>query len=260
MNFVQVLASAQPLEDGFALAVPADWLQGRTAYGGFSATLALEAAKRVGGTALPPLRSATVSFVGPLYGDVEVSARVLRRGKNATWVSAEILRDGEVGLTASFVFMGPVESALHLNDRPFPDSVIAPEMAEVFERNRYTPAFRENVEVRFALPKSGAKSAELCWWVRLNDRATLHPMSELLLIADSLPPGVLPLLNPGVPVSSMTWIANVLTPSPRTRDGWWLLRSTGDYAESGCSSQRMEIWNTHGEPVMAGMQSVALFG
>ena len=37
-------------------------------------------------------------------------------------------------------------------------------------------------------------------------------------------------------------------------------RETGDYAEKGCSSQRMEIWNADGAPVLAGMQSVALFG
>ena len=77
----------------------------------------------VGGE-LPPLRSAQVSFVGPLYGEVEARARVLRRGKNATWVSAEVLRDGEVGLTASFVFMGPVESSLHLNDCRRPPALI----------------------------------------------------------------------------------------------------------------------------------------
>ena len=58
----------------------------------------------------------------------------------------------------------------------------------------------------------------------------------------------------------MHWQINLLTPAPFTRDGWYLLRSVGDYAEQGCSSQRMAIWNTDGAPVLAGMQSVALFG
>lgn len=260
MSFADLVAGAAPLDGGFALAIPPDWLQGRTAYGGFSAALALSAAIRAGGAGLPPLRSATVSFVGPLHGEARVHARVLRRGKNATWVSAEIVRDGEVGLTASFVFMGAVASALHLNDRPLPDGVIPPDAAEPFPPNDKVPAFRRHVEVRFALPRGGARRPELCWWVRLSDRAGIDPMTEVMLIADGLPPGVLPLLHAGVPVSSMTWLANLLTPAPRTRDGWWLLRSTGDYAENGCSSQRMEIWNTDGEPIVTGMQSVALFG
>jgi hypothetical protein len=85
-------------------------------------------------------------------------------------------------------------------------------------------------------------------------------MIELLLCADALPPGVMSLLTPATPVSTMQWQVNLLTPAPATREGWWLLRSTGDYAEKGCSSQGMAIWNTDGEPVLAGMQSVAIFG
>lgn len=261
MSFPALVEAAQPLTDGFATAVPKDWHQGRTAYGGFSAALALSAALRAGGEGLPPLRSAQVSFVGPLYGPVEAHARVLRRGKNASWVSAEITREGEVGLTASFVFMGPVDSALHINDRAAPADLIPVEDAQPFAFREHSPAFlRNNFDVRFALPRSGDKRPELCWWVRVRERERLDPMTGLLLIADGLPPGVMPLLAPSVPVSTMTWQCNLLTPAPATRDGWWLLRSTGDYSEKGCSSQRMAIWSADGEPVMAGMQSVAVFG
>jgi len=260
MSFSALLAATPSLSDGFAVQIPENWHQGRTAYGGFSATLALAAATRVGGGDLPPLRSAQVSFVGPLYGPVEVRAKVLRTGRNATWIGAEITREGEVGLTASFVFMGPVESALHLNDRPAPEGVIPPEDAQDFAM-RHSPEFlRHHFDVRFALPRTAGKRPELCWWVRAKERDGLDPMAGLLLIADALPPGVLPLLEPKTPVSSMTWQANLLTPAPATRDGWWLLRSTGDYAERGCSSQRMETWNADGEPVMTGIQSVAIFG
>lgn len=260
MNFAQVLAGAAPIAGGLSAFVPEEWHQGRTAYGGFSAALALHAAKQATGEGLPPLRSATINFVGPLYGDVEARARVLRRGRNATWVDAEITRDGEVGMTACFVFMGAVDSALHLNDCPPPSGLIAPDRAQVFPADRHAPACRrENYEVRFALPR-GEKRPELCWWVRLNERGGLDPMVEMILVADALPPGVLPLLSPGVPVSSMTWLANLLSPAPVTQDGWWLMRSSGDYSERGCSSQRMAIWNTDGTPIMAGMQSVALFG
>lgn len=259
MSFSALVAGAEPDDSGFALSIPEDWHQGRTAYGGFSAALAYSAATQVGGD-LPPLRSAQVSFVGPLYGAVEVRARVLRRGKNATWLSAEISRSGEVGLIASFVFMGPVQSALHLNDCPAPARIVPLDEAQAFT-NPNAPVFiQTHFELRFGLPRGVEKRPELCWWMRPRDYASLDPMAALLLTADGLPPGVLPLLSPGVPVSSMQWQANLLTPAPVTRDGWWLLRSVGDYAEAGCSSQRMAIWNVEGEPVMAGMQSVAVFG
>ncbi|MCB2061581.1 MAG: thioesterase family protein [Novosphingobium sp.] len=261
MNCSEVLARAEPLEGGFRVAVPEDWHQGRTAYGGFSAALALSAAIRTGGHELPPLRSAQISFIGPLFGEVEVRARLMRSGRNATWISSEISRDGQPGLAASFVFMGPVESELHLNEQQAPESLIAVEEAQPLRFGEHSPVYLSNhFDVRFALPRSEEKRPELCWWVRARERDGLDPMTEILLIADALPPGVMPLLPPQVPVSSMTWQCNLLTPSPRTHGGWWLLRSTGDYSENGCSSQRMAIWNANGQPVTMGMQSVAVFG
>jgi acyl-CoA thioesterase len=261
MSFAALISGAEQRETGFALSVPDTWLQGRTAYGGFSAALALAAAKRIGGEGLPPLRSASVNFVGPASGLAEVSARVLRKGKNATWIGAEIACGGACTLTATFVFMGPVESSVHLNQQAAPADLMAPEGSRSFEPHPHMPVFlRSNFEVRFALPKAEGKSAEICWWVRLKDREILDQMVEVMLVADALPPGILPLLTRATPVSSMTWIANLLTPAPMTRDSWWLLRSSADYSERGCSSQHMGLWNTDGEPIISGMQSVAVFG
>jgi acyl-CoA thioesterase len=259
MNFADVLADAEPIETGFTARVPETWHQGRTAYGGFSSALTLAAAMRVGGE-LPPLRSAQVSMIAPVFDEVEVRARLLRRGRNAVWVAAEILREGEAAFNASFVFMGPVESSVHVDDRPVPPGLIPLGEARGFVNERGPAFLRNHFDVRFALPKSAAKRPEMCWWVRARERAELDPTVELLLCADALPPGVMSLLTPATPVSTMQWQVNLLTPAPATRDGWWLLRSTGDYAEAGCSSQGMAIWNAEGAPMLAGLQSVALFG
>ena len=69
MSLPAVLAARERTSDGFTLGIPQTWHQGRTAYGGFSAALALEAARLIGGEQLgegklPPLRSALVSFAG----------------------------------------------------------------------------------------------------------------------------------------------------------------------------------------------------
>ncbi|MBS0483564.1 MAG: thioesterase family protein [Proteobacteria bacterium] len=258
MSLPDALSHLRPIDGGFAAVIPDAWLQGRTSYGGFSAALALVAAQDLAND-LPPLRSAQVSFVGPLSGEVQVRARLLRRGKNASWVSAEVSSDAGTGLTATFVFMGPVEqSALHLHDVPPPAGLIAPEQAVPLPE-RAGPSFAPNFDRRFALPQTGERKPEVCWWVRLKDARGLDPMVQLLLCADMLPPGVMPLTGP-VPVSSMTWLVNLLTPQPATRDGWWLLRSTGNYAEKGCSSQDMALWNADGMAMAVGMQSIAVFG
>ena len=259
MSLPQTLAAARPIVGGFAVSVPENWMQGRTTYGGFSAALALAAAQRLGED-LPPLRSATVNFVGPLAGEVEVRARVLRRGRNATWIDAEVANEAGIGLTATFVFMGPVESStLHLHNLPAPAGVIPIQDAAQFPEGR-GPTFAAQFDRRFAMQKSADKQPELTWWVRLQDREGLNPMVALLLLADALPPGVMPLMEAWSPVSSMTWLVNLLTPLPQTTDGWYLLRAAGNYAEQGCSSQDMAIWNTRGEAVAVGMQSIAVFG
>jgi acyl-CoA thioesterase len=258
MSLPATLAAARPIDGGFSVTVPENWMQGRTTYGGFSAALALVAAQRLGED-LPPLRSATVNFVGPLAGEVEVRARVLRRGRNATWIDAEVANEAGIGLTATFVFMGPVEaSTLHLHDVPLPAGVIPLDQAVPLPE-RAGPSFAPNLERRFALPQTDEPRPEVCWWERVRETEGLDPMVSLILLADALPPGVMPLTGPA-PVSSMTWLINLLTPMPETDEGWFVLRALGNYAEKGCSSQDMAIWNTRGDAVAVGMQSIAVFG
>ncbi|MCJ2179623.1 acyl-CoA thioesterase [Novosphingobium album (ex Hu et al. 2023)] len=260
-GFAQLLGGAQLFANGFALDVPETWHQGRTAYGGFSSALALAAAQQVGGKSLPPLRSAQFAMMAPVNGLVEVRARVERAGRNATWIATEILGEKGLAFTANFVFMGAVESTLHLNERPLPRDLVALENAAPITITRHTPAFVTNhFEMRHALPAHDSPQPEICRWVRLADGQGLDPMVSLVLLADAIPPGVMPVMSSIVPVSTMHWQVNLLSPSPVTDNGWWLLRSVGDYAEKGCSSQRMAIWNSDGLPVMAGMQSIALFG
>lgn len=259
-GFAQVLAAAKAIPGGSAVTVPETWHQGRTAYGGFSSALALWQAMQVGGDGLPPLRSAQFAMIAPVAGDVTVTARIVREGRNAIWMAAEISGDKGVGLTASFVFMKPVASSLMVHDRPLPGGIIPVSEAHPFVNAR-GPAFIQNhFEVRFAKPRGEQRRAELCWWVRPREHEDLDPTVALLLTADGLPPGVMPLMTAAVPVSTMHWQVNLLTPAPSTLDGWWLLRSAGDFAQDGCASQPMSVWNSAGDAVMAGMQSIAVFG
>lgn len=241
------------------LTVPETWHQGRTAYGGFSSALALAEAMHVGED-LPPLRSAQVAMMAPLAGDVKVSARVLRQGRNATWIAAEVSGEKGVGVCANFVFMKPVPSKLQISQRPAPDNLIPLDEARTFVNERAPAFLRHNFDVRFALARNETPTADICWWVRPKLYQDLDPTLALLLTADGLPPGTMPLLGPAVPVSTMHWQVNLLCAAPLTRDGWWLLRSTSDFAQDGCSSQHMSVWNSEGHSMMAGMQSIALFG
>ncbi len=252
-----ILARAERTEGGFGAAIPATWLQGRTAYGGLSSALALHAAQACEPD-LPPLRSAQISFIGPLSGDVTVTATKLRRGRNAAFIQADIVSDAGLGFRATFVFMADQPSRIDLDEAvPSPLRPPAPDVQLYTGPEEF---FTGNFNF-LDLKDEATGSAELIRWARLRDRAGLDPMVEILAIADALPPAAFKLFGRDfVPVSSLTWIVNLLTPAPATTDGWWLLTARSEFARNGCSSQTMTVWNADGVAVAQGMQSVAIFG
>ena len=254
-----MLGGAERRADGLSVMIPENWLQGRTAYGGVSTALALTAARALADD-LPPLRSAQISFVGPLGGTVAASATMLRRGRSASFVDARVDgADGTPGLRATLLFAADRESALDHRDAPPPADLPAPEDASEMPLRPGVPAFFHNFEYRSIKP-AGRSAADLLMWVRFKEPAGLDPITALVAIADALPPAAIRLTREPRPVSSMTWLLNILTPTPATRDHWWLLRSTAEHVRDGFSSQSMAIWNRDGEAVVRGMQSVAVFG
>ena len=252
----QAIDALEPAEGGWRGTVPENWLQGRTAYGGFSAALALHAAQ-CSDVDLPPLRSAQVSFIGPLSGDIVVRATRLRRGRNAAFVQADVESTAGLGLRATFVFMRAIESRVDHQTGRCPDFPAPTADTRTF-RGHSTIAFSQNFDLLDRRDDAGGP-AEWLRWVRLVDRGGLDPMVELVAIADCLPPAALKLLGGPAPLSSMTWLLNILGPRPVTRDGWWLLRAATDYTKEGSSSQQMAIWNADGTPIAEQMQSVAIF-
>jgi acyl-CoA thioesterase len=250
-----VIAGLERVDDGWRGEVPDNWLQGRTAYGGFSSALALHAAQ-ASDVDLPPLRSAQVSFIGPLSGAVTVRAQRLRRGRNAAFVQADVTSEAGLGLRATFVFMAAIPSAITHAEGTAPAFPPPGPEAEVW-RGRPEVRFTQNFES--LRRKEGTGPAEWQSWTRLASRDGLDPMVELIAIADALPPAAAKLLDRPVPLSSMTWLLNILTPRPQTTDGWWLVQAAADHARDGNSSQTMRIWNADGQPIAEQMQSVAIF-
>ncbi|MEA1942402.1 MAG: thioesterase family protein [Pseudomonadota bacterium] len=257
MSLVDILDAAGTGDDTLTAVLPDTWMQGRTAYGGLSAAIALEAAMRSEAD-LPPLRSAQIAFVGPLAGQVTVETRLLRRGRTAAYIEANVFGGGKLGLRALFVFMTALDSAIDYADTARPD-VPAPEDAAPAMANPDPTFFTNNLEYRHALPIEERHTPDFMRWVRLKERDGLHPMVELMAIGDALPPAAMALFDKPGPISSMTWMLNILSAEPVTRDGWWLSRSTADLARDGSSSQVMQLWNADRQPVVTGMQSVAIF-
>ena len=260
MKFTDLIESAVFADGALSLTIPGDWLQGRTTYGGLSAALCLETALRAFPDA-PPLRSALVSFIGPAGGAVEGRANLLRQGKSVTFVEADLFGENGIATRCAFAFGGARVSQWNRTFTPTPD-MPPPEACSPFRPPEGGPiGFGHHFDARLAKgarPISGSKEHDLFVWVRHEDRSAEGAVA-LLALADMPPPAVLPMFTELAPISSMTWMVNVLTDAPETRDGWWLLQSRAENASQGYSSQDMLVWNRDGELVIAGRQNVAIF-
>ena len=256
MNLATLLGQFHAGDILHKIDIPPSWHQGRTAYGGLSTVLAYQAAKLTD-TNLPPLQSAQIAFVGPLAGKVDVTATMLRRGKNTAFVKSQISGADGVGLTCTFIFMNRRHSHLDYENcirptfPPIPDAVSARSgPPEFFTGHMQYP------EKRLEL---GLATSRLASWHRFTEHDGLDHIAELMCIGDALPPSAMGLMTEKGMVSSMNWQVNMLTDAPVTKDGWWYLESETHHAGNGASSQYMTAWNSDGHPVMTGMQSVAIF-
>ena len=256
MNLASILAQFKPGASIHTLSVPPSWHQGRTAYGGLSSALAYQAAK-LAQADMPPLQSAQIAFVGPLAGDVEVTATVLRRGKNTAFVKSEISGADGIGLSCNFIFMNRRPSHLDYEGLKRPDFPPTPDAASA--RSGPPEFFTGHMQYPDKRLELGLATNRLASWHRFTEHEGLDPVAELICIGDALPPSAMGLMTEKGMVSSMNWQVNMLTDAPATKDGWWFLESETHHAANGASSQYMTAWNSDGEPVLTGMQSVAIF-
>ncbi|MVZ97611.1 thioesterase family protein [Sphingorhabdus sp. IMCC26285] len=256
MNLASILAQFKPEATSHMISIPPSWHQGRTSYGGLSSVLAYQAAKLVGDD-LPPLQSAQIAFVGPLANQVEVTAHILRRGKNTAFVKSEIVGTDGVGLSCTFVFMNRRHSHLDYEDLPRPEFPPVPPSDSV--RSGPHEFFTGHMQYPDKRLELGMATNRLASWHRFTEYDGLDHIAELICIGDALPPSAMGMMTEKGMVSSMNWQINVLTEVPSTKDGWWYLTSETHHAAHGASSQYMTAWNSDGLPMLTGMQSVAIF-
>jgi acyl-CoA thioesterase len=256
MNLAQILDTLRPDVTPQKVAIPPTWHQGRTAYGGLSSALAYQAAKLVAPD-LPPLLSAQIAFSGPLAGEVAVSTKVLRRGRNSAFIKSEIAAGDETGLSCTFVFMTRRESHIDFEGLQRPEFPPIPEDDQT--RSGPPEFFTHNMDYPEKRLVLGQNKSRLANWHRLKAREGLDPVADLICMGDALPPSTMGLMQKEGMISSINWQFNLLTDAPSTENGWWFLESETHHAVQGASSQYMTVWNSQGQPMMTGMQSVALF-
>jgi acyl-CoA thioesterase len=260
-SFCDLMAALTRDGDVFKTTISEDWLQGRTAYGGLSASLCLEAALRLNPD-LPPLRSAQFALIGPAAGPLSITATPLRRGKSTAFINVDLI--GEAGLAARAIlsFGTARQSALTYADLPAPVVTPIDDSPPFFPGNKSAINFQQHFESRMAggaRPFTPDAEPEYLIWFRHRDQKAWSGLVPLIALADAPPPPAMVMFTQPAPISTMTWSVDVLTDTPSTKDGWWLIGSKTETAYQGYSTQAMMVWDADGRPVIAHRQNVAVF-
>lgn len=262
MRMSEVLAAIRPTTDGFWASVPDTWTQGRTLFGGMQAAL-LVRAMRSQLEADIPLRSLQTTFVAPVApGTVDMRVRILRRGKSATHVEAQILDGAQVACTAVAVFGRSRPSPIAIQPVP-PKVAVKPAHAVPWP---YVPgvsaAFSRHMEKRYArgsLPFTGGSEARTQVYVRFVDEPR---MDEALIVAlsDAIPTPATSLLQAYAPASSMAWTLEMLDDHPETLPAdYFLLDAEVTAARDGYGYQTVTVWSSDGRAVALSRQSTVIF-
>ena len=259
--FSTLIDGMQQNVDCHSISLPTDWLQGRTAYGGLSAALCLEATHR-GNENLPPLRSAQYCFVGPATGNLNISAQILRKGKSTTLVGCDMTGDSGLAVRSTLCFGASRPSSHHYQSLVMPQ-VAGPDDCPAYFNWTASPSFARHFDGRLAagaMPRTNGAKPEMSVWLRHHDIGDETSMVRLLALADALPPAALVLATDPMPISTLTWSIDVLEAYPSNSTGWWLAQATCDTSREGYSAQETVIWSPDGKPVLVARQNVAIFG
>lgn len=247
--------------------LPADWGQGRALFGGLVAAVALRVMAR-GAEADRPLRSLTVSFLGPVEpGRSAIEARLLRRGGSVTQLEARVTQDGTARTVLLGSFAADRESGLVVEPAARPAVAGPDDLPELPFTPGVTPEFTRHLAYRWArgdLPFSGGDGRGMTGWCRLREAGPASATPEhVLALVDAWPAGVLSQLGRPAPASSLTWTLDL--PSPLAAaggdrpDDWWLFDTVTESAAAGYAHARSSLWSPSGRLVGLSRQTVAVF-
>ena len=250
------LSALAPRDGALAIEAPRAWAQGRTLYGGMTAALCYESARRLT-LVEAPLRSAQFVFSGPASGALTFTAEVLRTGRSSTIVSVDCASETGLAARASLVFGADRDSTVEHGPPP-PPPVGQPGDGPVFIEG--TGGFHDNFELRLAegSPLFSGGSPAFTVWVRFRDAQAVDPTTALLALADALPPAAMARFPAFAPISTATWTVDIAQ-IPANVDGWHLLQAESDHSANGYSIQAMRLWSESGTLLASGRQAVAIF-
>jgi acyl-CoA thioesterase len=260
-TWTQLMADVRVEGNAATLEIPAPWLQGRTAFGGLQAALALRAMR----TLVPatPLRTLQATFLAPVpAGRALASAKLLRAGKNASHVEARILDGDNTAALLVGVFGSARESSVNVTPKPPATKPNAQPIPFRYLPN-VVPAFTQFFDARWIAglpPFTGDTATEHVLELGLREGG-LASEAVVLALADFIPPLALSHLKAPANGATLTWMIEMLAGNldgiPATG---WRVDASLVAARDGYTSQSVMLSAPGGVPVALSRQSMVVFG
>lgn len=261
MQFSQLVQGMQRNGGEAVWEIHPEWMQGRAAFGGLQAVLAVHAMRGLVAAHIP-LRTLQVAFVAPSTSShIQASATLLRQGKSATQMEAR-LTDGDRLLA---VVIGVFGMARPSSLRLMPDmpriECDAPRPLPYVPG--HSPSFTQHFNaswLRGGMPFSGVREPRMSVTLGMPGEPESSEY-HVLAMADFLPPVGLSWLRAPAPGSSMTWMLEMLTDQIEglPMDGW---RADAEMVAGadGYTHQSVTLWGPQGQPVALSRQTMVIFG
>lgn len=246
-------------DDALAGTVGADWMQGRSVFGGLQAAIGVRAMRAVLAADDVPLRTLQVTFVAPIAaGGVRATARVLRAGRSATHVEARI---GDAMVAIGVFGRARASTARVVPVRP---PVVAGAPVELRHVAGESPAFLQHFRARWLRgdpPFSGATGTAHVVELGLRAGARGATECDVVALADVVPPLALSHLRAPANGSTLTWMLELVADrfDHHPLDGW---RVDAELvaARDGYTSQSVMLWAPDGSPAAISRQCMLVFG
>lgn len=253
-----VLADAHAVDGALTTQVSADWMQGRSVYGGLQTALALRAMRSL--VADLAVRSLQTNFIAPLSELVRVESTVLRKGKNTVQVEAKLF--GTDGLTTQVlgVFGASRLSEIQVQI-PLEQLGDGPAISFPFVPG-LTPNFTQHFSIRLRkgeLPFSGLETLNAIYELDLHDAGVVTE-EHVVVFADVVPPLGMSALRTPTFGSTLSWMLEFLAQPESVDLERWHLHTKLISAEGGYSHQSSVLRSPTGRALALSRQCMLVFG
>ncbi len=246
------------------LKIPANWAQGRTAFGGISAGMVYSAIRQFVDDSRV-LRAFNTNFVGPITVDepFEIEVVPLREGKNVSHFLGQVIQNGRICVSCQACFGVGRASKIEVENRQV-HAMAAPKKAQFIPQiPKVTPKFLRHFDLAIAdggVPFTGRKSSHYHGFMRFTQPPLNVTDAHLITIIDAWPPTLLQMMKWPAPASTVTWNLEFIHPHRAvTGSDWFAYQAHTRQAADGYGHTEATIWDKDNEVVAISRQTVAVF-